>query len=451
MGEFDAWNVDEASPPGFAEKVAAAAWDSSRRRGARPRRVLVSSAVAGLASAAAVALVLHSLRPHGGTRGEGAAVGERREVPVGSRAVAVLEPGAHLSWSGDDVTQTEGDVFYRVEKQEGRAPFVVHTAVGDVTVLGTCFRVKVDDMNGRDIKVGAVGAAVGALALVGVYEGHVAVSHAGQRVDLRAGESAQVDRRGVHAPMPMASGEQAFSAAAAGEEPLLAANQNLAEQVASYKRQLAQNDEAKKALRAQLDAAESKLALQDGGARPRNPYDLSADDWKKLGKDGVVKALVPCGEEPWTPTASELEKLGLPPEDGPALAAAMSQSRQRVADVVMSGCTQLLGATLANRLGEPTCEAVIGRSAKVNVESADYLKVAQIRAGELPEPAPNDPAVDPLERMLLAQTGAMRQLEGDLAKTLGADEAHRVAFDDNLGGLCAMEVVRVPDGPKPTP
>ena len=47
----------------------------------------------------------------------------RREVRVGTRAIAVLEAGAHVKWHGDDIEQTGGDVFWRVEPG---ARFTVH-------------------------------------------------------------------------------------------------------------------------------------------------------------------------------------------------------------------------------------------------------------------------------------------------------------------------------------
>ena len=120
----------------------------------------------------------------------------RQEVRVGNRALAVLEKGAHVKWDGDAIEQSGGDVFWRVEPG---ARFVVHTAAADVAVKGTCFRVKVegeeDAMNRRDAMSGTVGAVLAATAFVGVYEGKVAVSHAGQSVDLVAGQSAEAGPR----------------------------------------------------------------------------------------------------------------------------------------------------------------------------------------------------------------------------------------------------------------
>jgi ferric-dicitrate binding protein FerR (iron transport regulator) len=444
MGDFDAWEPDEP-PREFAEKVVAAA---ARERKARTSRALRTGTVVLVAgAAAAIALVVTPFGPRGGAASGEAAAKERTEVAMGSRAIAVLEPGAHVTWSGDEVVQSGGDVFYRVETRATGAPFRVHTAAGDVTVLGTCFRVSVkgvDDMNRRDMAMGVAGAAMGALALVGVYEGHVAVSHAKDTVDLRAGQSAQLDARGAHATGDLASGEKAFAEAAAGksatadDDALLAANQNLADQVKAYKEQLEANDQAKKALEARLKSAEDKLATQENdGAPPKSPYDVSPDEWKDMAENGELRARYPCApssDKPWTASAETLQSLGISPDDGAAVAAAYQRSVQRSNDLTMSGCAQVLGsADLAARLGTGVCGAVISNSVKGDAQRADMKNVALIRAGELPMPSPKDPSVDPYERMLLDQTGALKSFEGDLAQTLGPDEAHRIAYSDELG------------------
>jgi hypothetical protein len=90
-----------------------------------------------------------------------------------------------VSWDGDRVEQASGDVFWRVEPGER---FVVRTPAGEVTVKGTCFRVRVL----------SVGAAAAAALAVAVYEGKVGVSRAGVQVDLVAGESATLDDHGAH-------------------------------------------------------------------------------------------------------------------------------------------------------------------------------------------------------------------------------------------------------------
>ena len=423
-GPFEAWQVDEGPSRGFAERVVAESIASTRHtargRARRHRRI-------GVATPAWMA------------SGEATASAQRVEIAVGARARAVLEAGAHVSWSGDEVVQSSGNVFYRVEKRAGGAPFVVHTPAGDVTVLGTCFRVKVSDMNGRDVKAGAVGAAMGAMAFVGVYEGHVAVSHAQQTVDVRAGESAQIDARGPHATGDLSAGEKAMASAPSAEEPLLAANANLAGQVQQYRSALADNEQARKALEAQLKAAQAKLDAQnaDGaaGAAAPNPNDLTPADWKRMADEGTLIAHYPCGQDGnYQPGDDLLSGAGLSPDDAPAIASAYQRAQQQMSDVITAACTAVVGADMASRLGPDTCEAVVRGSQKGAASSADIEKVARIRAGELPMPAPNDPSVDPLERMLLAQTGAMPAFEKDLAQAIGPDAAHRVATSDALGG-----------------
>lgn len=80
--------------------------------------------------------------------GEASATARREVVIANGRGTAVLERGARVRWSGDQVVQESGEVFYRVER--GGA-FRVHTPAGDADVLGTCFRVAVrsGDADGR--------------------------------------------------------------------------------------------------------------------------------------------------------------------------------------------------------------------------------------------------------------------------------------------------------------
>ena len=153
--EREAFAADEP-PAGFAERVAGA-WQ--KERAARPPRRRGLSIAIGAATLAAAAAMLLWLRlpPVPAARGD-REVAERSTLELGRRAIAVAESGAALSWSiasdgAAHVDQRAGDVFYRVEKG---GPFVVSTTAGDVTVLGTCFRVEVrpngqegDDGRGR--------------------------------------------------------------------------------------------------------------------------------------------------------------------------------------------------------------------------------------------------------------------------------------------------------------
>ena len=168
--DLEAWKPQEP-PPGFAERVVGEVRrEEDRARSRRRSRRAGIATAAVLAMAATAVLVITPARrlttPSSANASGSAIAADRIEIPLGARAIAVLEPGAEVKWNGDDIDQLHGNVFYRVEPG---AKFRVHTRAGDVTVKGTCFRVKVreeSEMNARDLKVGAVGVAIGALALL---------------------------------------------------------------------------------------------------------------------------------------------------------------------------------------------------------------------------------------------------------------------------------------------
>jgi ferric-dicitrate binding protein FerR (iron transport regulator) len=162
--ELDAFRAPEP-PPGFAGRLSAA------RPARRVRRKWpLRAAIVAVALSALFLVVVHPRKP---AAGELAAVARTQRAIAGGRAIAVAEPGAHLSWRGDRVLQDAGDVFYRVAPGES---FTVATPGGDVTVLGTCFRVEVSDM--KSVTAAALGAAVSAAVLVTVYEGKVKLANA---------------------------------------------------------------------------------------------------------------------------------------------------------------------------------------------------------------------------------------------------------------------------------
>ena len=258
--DWEAWDA-----AGAAARVRGARRRGGEARGARARRRDAARAHrrGRCSSSASMAAVVALTAAREGRRTRTATWRRARgeEVRVGGRAIAVLEPGAHVKWDGDAIEQTGGDVFWRVEPG---ARFVVHTPAADVTVKGTCFRVKVSDEEDDDERArrevsGAVGAVLAATAFVGVYEGKVAVSHAGQSVDLVAGQSAQANAQGVKrvggagraARRPVAP---AAASATEGEQALTEANANLADNVRDYRRKLealeAAEEEAREGARA---------------------------------------------------------------------------------------------------------------------------------------------------------------------------------------------------------
>jgi len=139
---------------------------------------------------------------------------EPRVVALGERAVAEMSAGAHLRWSGDgsrkkeapqeapqEVHQYSGAVTYRVLPG---APFRVQTPHGDVTVLGTEFRVVVADpaqaegepMKKRWASAGA-GATLGALLWVSVDRGSVQLANQERQLVVGAGQAGAIGSDGI--------------------------------------------------------------------------------------------------------------------------------------------------------------------------------------------------------------------------------------------------------------
>ncbi|MEO8184996.1 MAG: FecR domain-containing protein, partial [Deltaproteobacteria bacterium] len=206
-----AWPAAEP-PPGFSERVLERLQLGSTLPEPAPHRAhalgwlraprvrwLVLPAVA----LALVAMLL--LWPAGPARVGDVIAAEPRVVAIGERAVAEMSSGAHLRWSGDglqqEVQQARGAVTYRVLPG---AAFRVQTPHGNVTVLGTEFRVVVADREeaaGEPMKKrwasAAAGATLGALLWVSVDRGSVRLSNHEQELVLRAGQAGAIGSDGI--------------------------------------------------------------------------------------------------------------------------------------------------------------------------------------------------------------------------------------------------------------
>jgi hypothetical protein len=210
------------------------------------------------------------------------------------------------------------------------------------------------------------------------------------------------------------------------------ANANLAEQVKETQRRLEQNEAEKKVLEHALKEAEAKLAAAEGdGATPRNPFDLTQDDWKELAKQHEVKARYPCDLDPeWHISPAQRDALGLSPQEAAEVERVFLDEEDRLASVMQPGCAKVVGsAELARRLGNRVCESVLMNSKKD--PNTDIQLVADIRAGNVPMPPPEK--IDPYVAMMLAQTESESRLQAALTPTFGPEEAHRIAFADELG------------------
>lgn len=429
--DLDAWEP-QLPPPDFAERVLRQVHPPRRRRGPW---------IAAAAATAVAAAVLVGIAAQPASRGEAIAK-ERIEVPLGRRALAVLEPGANVRWNGDDVVQSQGDVFYRVEPG---ARFTVHTPAGDVEVKGTCFSVKVREMNKRDLKVGATSAALSALAFVAVYEGKVAVSHASERVELGAGQTATA---GGHDGLKRTNGESAHdieaalaTAEASDDDPQVAANRNLVRQIGEYRHRLDTLSNEKSDLEVKLKKSEDALSASKDGApvKLRHEFDVDQEEWRELAKNGTIKYRVPCIDakgDGWSPSPQKLDQLGLAPQDGAVLNAAYKHSSDRLWAVIKPLCAAAVGsAEVAARIGPDTCvHLVLDTETEKDHDATDKARklVGQIRAGEVPMPAPSA-ELHPVTKIFLALTGASKDLETELARSYGPEDAHRIVFAD---GMC---------------
>ncbi|MGE0870236.1 MAG: hypothetical protein AB7P03_16850 [Kofleriaceae bacterium] len=400
-----AWEAQEPSAS-FVDRVVEAAVHQE----ARPRRRRYGVLGAVVAAAAAAAVIFMVTRPspvHGELRAD-----RRIEVAIGSRAVAVLEPGAHVRWNGDVVEQDVGDVFYRVEPG---STFTVRTPRAETAVLGTCFRINVmqeDAMKRRDVVTGAAGVIAGAAVVIGVYEGKVRVSRADQSITVGAGETAIADGRGVRAGGPpvvtTARGDNSAGARTAA---------NLREQLATL-------EQEKAALEQELIAANDQVG--------KSAYDLSPEDWATLAANGQFKYQFPCFHEGgFRPSDQQLARMGLRAQDGEAIQAAYRRANERFQASMAPICSELAG-------GQPTDEDMVGcipqlfrmLYAQPGGAKTTFTQVGEIRAGMRAEPPSQ--GMTPQMKMLLVFSGSMAPFEADLANTFGVDEAHRIAYSDEL-------------------
>jgi hypothetical protein len=397
MSLEDDWDVDEPSS-GFAGRVVAAAMRESRPR--PMRRYAIAAGV--LAAAAALAFVMwprESAHRHGDVTASA-----RSEISIGKRAVAVLEPGARVRWDGDRVEQLTGNVFYRVERG---GSFTVNTPSAEAEVLGTCFRITIEqenEMQRRDVGAGAIGAVTAAVVLVGVYEGKVRVSHAEQSVTVRAGESARADSAGVHTTETVAAAQPTVPAAGSARTE------------AEVKARLGELEKEKALLESELTAAYDAVG--------KSQYDLSKEDWAKLAERGEFRYQYPCfAEGGFRPTEKQLAGLGLPPDAADAIQKAYANSNDRFMASIKPVCAQF-----APDIDTGECIGKLFQSIYSGDPRVTFKQVAEIRAGKLSEAD----ATTPEAKMLLVFTGGMAPFEADLAKTFGADEAHRIAYSNEM-------------------
>jgi hypothetical protein len=449
-----AWPVDEPSP-GFAARVvqhalAEAPSKPTDGRGSSGttsswRRVsawrLWRPVASGLGLALATALIFWWAR---GARDIGErTVIARSEVTIGKRAVAVLEPQASISWSGEQVTQSEGDVFYRVER--GLQPFSVVTPAGQIEVLGTCFRVQLrPQAQGEGVRGKPA-------AIVSVYEGKVRLMHGEDSLELRAGESGQIDAEGSR---PIGERQLWELSRPAGSGAAARSGAEHTPDLASLRSQLAGLESEKHDLEQQVRTLEGGL-VEASEATPRkgpkgrmDPHDFDLDqaDWKALAAEGRVNYLVPCLSpkgQAWSPDERALSNLSLSPEDGQLLAEAYRRSNDRLWATVRPLCVKAVGSeAVVDLLEGITCMQIVTSMARAaDRQAADdaFRRVAEVRAGLQPMPDPAEPQ-HPVFAGLWAMTGEMDRFEADLTESFGPDEAKRLAWEGGCKNVQTLGV-----------
>jgi hypothetical protein len=149
-----------------------------------------------------------------------------------------------------------------------------------------------------------------------------------------------------------------------------------------------------------------------------------------------VKYRVPCEQkEKWTLSPQKLNELGLAPQDAAVLRDAYERSYQRVWSQLKPLCVQAIGnADIVDKIGPSSCPHIIHDVQMAIDDDAAreaHTLAAEIRAGIRPEPGPNE-KVHPVTKMFLILSNANKAFELDLAKSFGPEEAHRIAYADNM-------------------
>ena len=241
---------------------------------------------------------------------------------------------------------------------------------------------------------------------------------AGERQGLSGGTGPQ----SLHPPQELAAAERAPAPSPREAE--------LSQQIAGLKqRQAALEDEL---LKLQQPAPVSAPERQ---ADPR-AFDLSPEDWRKLGGQGTLKLRIPCAVSPTDSLSqTQLDHLGLSPADGAVVAAAFQHSADRVWALLGPMCADVLGGTAeqAAAKGPNFCRRlVLSDAAQKGTALPAFQRAAAYLAGDAPEPS----HPGPVEALVLGLAKEQGLLTAELTEHLGPDEADRLVFSD---GLCFTE------------
>ncbi len=404
-----------APPTGFADRVMAKAHREPRRRTRTVGLVILGA----LAVAAGWVVHARSAPTPGTARGASLVVTSVTSTSLGRRGAAVAEPGASFSWevaaNGEAaVTQTAGNVFYRVERG---GPFVVRTPVGDVRVTETCFRVEVRMK--KQLTSGLVGAVVASAVVVSVYEGRAVLAGHGRPVQqVGAGES-------ITLATPPGGGLTATGSAAAGVAGAAGAAGSVAARVdvaTMTREQLVARDQAQVARIAQLEA--KVQAFEEAAAAESNMrFELRPSQDKLLAwsKTCTVGVDYPdLGGETWNPVEAGARYAEA---DVPAVNQAFTELHGEWIATVRAAYLEVTGdeAGARSMSAEAMARELSDKGAGDEL-AALRARVAAERAGLEAPPAPGA-TLTALERYLRAYFALGDAAEDALAKRLGPARA----------------------------
>lgn len=450
--ELEAWQVPEP-PADFADRVIAARHRAPVAEPA-PSSRWRWGVVAAVAAAAMLLVLLRADRGAPAAASGEVAATSRQTVQLADRGVAVAEAGAELSWKVDArgaarVEQAAGNVFYRVERG-GR--FAVHTPVGVVTVTGTCFRVDVqssaEETTMKPNKQLAIGAALGAVVVVTVYEGRVLFAdNGGERSTVEAGES-------------HTSGDGSTRVARrdrAGDGDGAAARENLPAPPAAdaTRDQLLARDEVQRTeiaqLREKVRAFESGAVVvrKEGGGKDGRPsFDPSREELVQWAKQCKVQFdTPPLGE--WQPIKPEAGKIGseageidITAEEAAAINKVYAAINERHAKETRALYIEVTGDSAnAETLSVDSMAAEIRE--KSPQDPMLMKRIAEERAGLRPPP-PDLSKLSAVERYMRLLGALGDETERQLAAEIGPERARAIREAGNGWGS-RMQIAGCPD------
>ena len=419
------WTPD--SPPAdFAERAVLAANEPPKRQ--RRWWLLAVSA------AAVLAVLLWPAR--GEQTGSLSATARVTEV-IADRGTAVAEAGTELTWrvapgGAARVVQKTGSAFYRVEPGES---FVVETALGEVRVLGTCFRVEVVEMKaGRAAITGAaMGAALTAAVLVTVYEGKVEAASndqpptqvdAGHTATMREGAPTVLDE----APTPEAAPpEVATPTVIQKTAPLAPAVSGPAAPAGECERSLTAAKDEAAALDAKMKRMAGDLARAKKAAEQTRTYDLSPERLDEMAKECQLAwdhpgiRLEGVGDMP----DEVVKELGLTPEQHTAIVETIAESNTRLLNEMRAAYAAVNGIEADPNVAPQALFAEIQDKTEHRTLRRIFQALSAERAGHQDAPQTLD-GLDPVERLFRVVTTAGDRLQGKLADRVGEDVAQRL-------------------------